>query len=755
MEAYIYQKLNKKRILLITATRKRLMSEIRKKLTRENFTSSLRKIGSLRVTLSHASLLEISILVLILTLAFTVRLLPMRWGYYLSEFDPYFQFRITDHFVNYGVASYSTWTNDPLSWWPWGRDVPHTSFPALGLTAATFYTVLNALGVPMTPAITIDPLSADPVYNFVIIFPAIMAVITCVVIYFFGKDIGGKETGLFAALFLAVNASYIGRTSLGFFDDETIGVLGILLISFFFLRSIDSERSSRQSFFYAVAAGLSLGYLFAGWGASRYAAGLLMLLVGVMLVFRRYSPRLLMSYSLTFGIGLFIATNVPFLGPKFLTEITNVAAYGLLLVLVLFELSKHVHTVRMKYLFVIGCVVLFAVLFIGLDMSGLVRNLETKYQTILNPFQRLLYPLVESVQEHRPAAWGSIYYDIGIGVFFIPVGFFFAAQNPTNRNIYLILFGLTSIYFASSMVRLTLIMAPAFCLLWALALVKILRPFVTVLKEAPTAIRRKTHFQTHVGREFSAAFLILIFLLLSVSLALPSRESSYPRFLDQAYAPTTIAVASTPYKTDTTITDWFDALAWIRNTPSVQAVASWWDYGYWITIIGNKPSIADNGTFNSTQIQQLGRMFMSNETDAYAIIQDWNRQAQTIGRTDRITHVLVFTTFDSSGTDLNAGDETKWVWMAKIGGLNDTLYGNVTGQGNVNWTDLGKTTIIYKMITYAKFQRVSLTDVEIPTFTYFKPAYFSNMNLPASERTLQGLNAVVAIYEVVNNETNT
>jgi dolichyl-diphosphooligosaccharide--protein glycosyltransferase len=394
-------------------------------------------------------------------------------------------------------------------------------------------------------------------------------------------------------------------------------------------------------------------------------------------------------------------------------------------------------------------------LFIGLDVSGLVRNLETKYQAILNPFQRLLYPIVESVQENRPAAWGSIYFDIGIGAFFIPVGFFFAAQNPTNRNIYLILFGLTSIYFASSIVRLTLIMAPAFCLLWALALVKILRPFVTVLKETPTAIRRKTHFQTHVGREFSAAFLILIFLLLTVSVALPSRESSYPRFLDSADMPTTIAVASTPYKPNTPITDWFDALAWIRNTPSVQVVASWWDYGYWITISGNKPSLADNGTFNSTQIAQLGRLFMSNETEAYAMIQDWNKQAQTIGRTNRITHVLVFTTFDSSGTDLNAGDESKWVWMARIGGLNDSLYGNVTGQGNVNWTDLGKTTIIYKMITYAKFQRVSLTNVEIPAFTYFKPAYFSNENLPASERAVQGINAVVAIYEVVYDDTST
>jgi hypothetical protein len=124
-----------------------------------------------------------------------------------------------------------------------------------------------------------------------------------------------------------------------------------------------------------------------------------------------------------------------------------------------------------------------------------------------------------------------------------------------------------------------------------------------------------------------------------------------------------------------------------------------------------------------------------------------------LGRTDRITHVLVFTTFQNDGTDINYGDETKWVWMAKIGGLDDTKYGNVTGQGNVSWTDLGKTTIIYKMMTYAKKLRVPSASVETPTFTHFKPAYFSNMNLPSSDQAVDRVNAVVAIYEVIYDQT--
>jgi len=727
------------------------MGKIRELFSRENLGSAFRKLGSLRIEVSHASLLELTIMVLILTLAFTIRLLPLRWGYYLSEFDPYFQFRITDHIVQNGVLSYTTWTNDPLSWWPWGRDVPHTSFPALGLTAAVFYSVLNALGVPMAQQFATYPLNANPVYNFVVIFPAIMAALTCIVIYFFGKDVGGKETGLFAAFFLALNASYIGRTSLGFFDDETIGIFGILLVGFFFLRSLDEERPLKHSFLYAIAAGLSLGYLFGGWGAARYASGLIMLLVGVMLLLRRYSSRLLMSYSVTFGIALFIAINVPFLGAKFLIEITNIIAYGILLLLGVFEVARHIRSVKMKTLFAFAFICLSIALFLGLSTFGFIKALDRKYEAVLNPFQRLLFPLIESVQEHRPAAWGSIYYDVGVGIFFIPVGLFFAAQNPTNRNVFLIIFGLTSIYFASSMVRLVLIMAPSFCLLWALALTKVMKPFITVLKETPTTIRRKTRFETHVGKEFSAAFLILIFLLLTFSLVLPSRESqqrgeAYPRVFDQAYSPTTIATASVSIKFSQPINDWVDALMWIRNNQSVQAVVSWWDYGYWITTIGNKPSLADNGTFNSTQIKTIAKMMMSNETEALAIINNFNEHGKRIGRTNRVTHVLVFTVFDYNGTDLSFGDETKWIWMAKIAGLDDSKYGNVTGRGNVQWTDLGKTSLIYKLMQNAKNYRVP-DRVAKETLTHFAPAYFSNM-YRTDLWNLQGYNAVVAIYEV-------
>jgi hypothetical protein len=50
------------------------------------------------------------------------------------------------------------------------------------------------------------------------------------------------------------------------------------------------------------------------------------------------------------------------------------------------------------------------------------------------------------------------------------------------------------------------------------------------------------------------------------------------------------------------------------------------------------------------------------------------------------------------------------------------------------------------MMQNAKNNRVS--SVPLESLTYFAPAYFSNMNLAPEERTVDGVNAVVAIYEV-------
>jgi asparagine N-glycosylation enzyme membrane subunit Stt3 len=193
---------------------------IKNLLSKERFVNGLKSLGKLRVKTNHSSIMTMSALVLILFIAFTVRLLPIRWeiqtgSMHLSEFDPYFQFRFTEYMLKNGFISWlwpEQWV-DTQRWYPSGYNVARLGYPGLPFTAAFFYSIVSALGINIE------------LMDFCAIFPPIMGMLTCLVIYFLGKNNGGKPVGLFAALFLALNPSYIQRTSLGFFDDEAFVVI--------------------------------------------------------------------------------------------------------------------------------------------------------------------------------------------------------------------------------------------------------------------------------------------------------------------------------------------------------------------------------------------------------------------------------------------------------------------------------------------------------------------------------------------------
>ena len=272
--------------------------DIKNPLSKEKIVNSFKKLGKLRIKADHSTILTLSALTLILLIAFTIRLFPIRWeiqtgSMHLSEFDPYYQFSLTRYMVKNGLIS-PYWPPpgwvDKHRWYPNGINMAK-SYPALPMTAAFLYDIISALGVHIE------------LMSFCALFPPIMGMLACLIIYFLGKDIGGKPVGLLAALFLALDPSYIQRTSLGFFDDETIGIVAFLLFMLFFLRSIENTRPLSSSLKYALAAGAALGYLSVGWGASLYPIGVTVLFTFVLILLKRYTQRLLLSYSLTFGLG--------------------------------------------------------------------------------------------------------------------------------------------------------------------------------------------------------------------------------------------------------------------------------------------------------------------------------------------------------------------------------------------------------------------------------------------------------------------
>lgn len=749
-------------------------------LSKQGIANGLKKFGKLRMRLSHSSIMTFSILLLILFVAFTIRIFPLRWEiapekstFLLSEYDPYYQYSLAKYMVENGLFSpyISPGWVDHQRWYPDGMNMS-MSYPALPMTAAFVYNIISMLGV------SIDLMS------FCALFPAFMGTLACLLIYFVGKDIGGTPVGLLSALFLALSPSYIQRTSLGFFDDETIGIVTLLLFMFMFLRSIEEERPLSSTVKYAVGSGLALGYFISGWGAAFYPIGLATLFVLVLILIRRYTQRILLSYTVTFGLGLFIAVNVPYLSLGYLKSAAILAVAGVFVLLCAAEILRNITSAKMRIVFAILFICALICGFAVLSQYGYLGGIGEKFISVINPFARAESPLIESVAEHRISAWGSIYYEFGIGIIFFIAGLYFLLRTPTNKNLFLIIFGITSLYFACSMVRLLVLMAPAFGLVASNGVVGVLKPFCTLLKEPPKLVAKKKYGLEHVGKEFSGAAIFLIFLILMMNFALSPQSGGVPRVYMQAYTPTTISAGSLPISPNQPVEEWLDMLKWLQanlgpKPIGEKVVCSWWDYGYWLSILGNVTSLADNATINGTQIENIGFVFMANETDALKMLKLYNAK-----------YVLVFVTISSSsGSFANAGgDEGKWSWMAQISGVARErfinggfiaedqmwtsdfeqvrkMFGNYTlGQDYIDENEngqpdssdtfvnnaRGQNSTIYKLMEYARQRWVqeqksgSEPTVEL---LYFKEAYIAGL---ANDGTKYGYNLVplVCLYEI-------
>jgi dolichyl-diphosphooligosaccharide--protein glycosyltransferase len=67
--------------------------------------------------------------------------------------------------------------------------------------------------------------------------------------------------------------------------------------------------------------------------------------------------------------------------------------------------------------------------------------------------------------------------------------------------------------------------------------------------------------------------------------------------------------------------DWTEAMQWLKeNTPEDAVIASWWDYGYWISTLSERKTLADNATLLDWQIRKLASMFMSTPDNAWQIL---------------------------------------------------------------------------------------------------------------------------------------
>jgi dolichyl-diphosphooligosaccharide--protein glycosyltransferase len=120
--------------------------------------------------------------------------------------------------------------------------------------------------------------------------------------------------------------------------------------------------------------------------------------------------------------------------------------------------------------FLIGLSIALGAGFILLLLLG-----QTKWSgrsmTLLDPtYAKKYIPIVASVSEHQATTWSSYFFDIHFPIFFTPVGLYYIFSHRKYNIVFMGIYVALSVYFASVMIRLLLVFAPAACVCGAIGI---------------------------------------------------------------------------------------------------------------------------------------------------------------------------------------------------------------------------------------------------------------------------------------------
>jgi dolichyl-diphosphooligosaccharide---protein glycosyltransferase len=657
--------------------------------------------GKFEFEIGH--LLIIAVLAICFTTAFIMRAYPAKYGFYLNEFDPYFDYRATKYIVDNGLEAYLRW-HDTMSWYPEGRNVPATSQSGLHIIAAYLYQIF---GGGMT------------LLDFTILFPAIIGSLTTIVMFALVRTIGGNTAGLFSALLFAFTPAIISRGNLGWFKSEPLGLF-LGLLSIYFLLSAMKNHHVKFTLVKAIGAGLLLGLANASWGGIQYFS-IPISLFFICLPFFQRETKIPMYVAIAFTMAALLSAGAfPRPGMSFVFGLPGIALVGGTIFLIIATFLKKKSRQEKSLRNLLFLLTAFVVASAAVLASGSYYSSSFRYLNAINPFLSAVNPLTESVAEHFTPTLVDYFTQYSILLIFAGFGAWTAFRTRDKMYIFALIVGLSGLYVSATFARLLVYASIGVIILAGIGLYQTTR---SVLESRESNISEKTAplpkgskarkklESMKLKSKRSILVKVGYFIAITFVLAIPMIYPPNSNWLSLADIPPSIANGGTGYRLTTT--DWLDALEWIeRNTPENSVIASWWDYGYWITTLGNRTSLADNATINQTRIAALAKMFIDEQEGGIKIAQDLKADYILVYLVAQRFPGLNTTSFYTLG---NGGDESKKQWFMRIGGFDERNYLEQDGVTPTprfwNSTLLGKL-IPFTPVTYASFQNGMLTNIQ-------------------------------------------
>jgi dolichyl-diphosphooligosaccharide--protein glycosyltransferase len=529
--------------------------------------------------------------------------------FYLSGPDPYYNMRLVDTTMQTGRFPYYS-SNDPLLAYPIGRSGQRA--PLLVMSAIGFSKLF-------TPFMS----EADAVGYAMQFVPALFGALLVFPVYFIGKTLFGKKTGLVAALLIALIPIHISSghgSAYALFDHDSFNLL-IYFVTFLFLIKSIKEKDIIRRILYALLAGVSLAALSMVWVEAQFLYTVIAVYVVVQLIIDLFTNKIEEGFVISVVIALFTGffLSLPVTSASgALLELPFFLALGVAIFGGLCILFK-----RKQIPWVISYPLIAS---IGVAVLGFLYGVY-HYSTIFSTFTPLnsiakvifgtgiygskvdltiaeagTYNISRTVMSYGPAlywlAWAG----------FVLLIYQYVKQKGRRDYLMILTLFVINIWLTSTAGRFLNDMVPLIALLsgwiiWFLISKIDYKQMARNIRNAGGGFRgiRKGVRIYHIFGVLFVAFLILIPNgYLALDAAVPSAVSKNGTsnmksdFFGQNHSN---AFGSSTYKEQY----WVAAYAWlnkqdndITNPTKRPAYISWWDYGFYEVAVGGHPTVADN-----------------------------------------------------------------------------------------------------------------------------------------------------------------
>lgn len=597
-------------------------------------------------------ILRVIILCTIAAAAVSSRLFSViRFESIIHEFDPWFNFRATKYLVQNGFYSFWDWFDD-RTWHPLGRVTGGTLYPGLMVTSGVIYHILRFLTIPVD------------IRNICVLLAPGFSGLTALAMYLLTCEMStSPSAGLLAAAFMGIAPGYISRSVAGSYDNEAIAIFLLVFTFFLWIKAIKNG-----SIMWGALTALFYGYMVSAWGGYVFITNLIPLHVFVLLCMGRYSSRIYISYTTWYALGTLASMQIPFVGFLPIRNSDHMSALGVFGLLQFVAFAEFIRGFlpgkHFQRLLTTIILVFSGIAFLGLvllSISGVIAPWSGRFYSLWDTdYAKIHIPIIASVSEHQPTAWPAFFFDLNFLIWLFPAGVYMCFQKLKDEHVFVVIYAVLASYFAGVMVRLMLTLTPIVCVAAALALSQILDTYVAA-SPTPTSQAKASGdgsseslrsvrapfvgIYTHFSKVFTTTAMT-VYLLLFVAHCTWVTSNAYS-------SPSVVLASRLPDGSQFIIDDYREAYYWLRqNTPSNAKIMSWWDYGYQIGGMADRPTLVDNNTWNNTHIATVGKAMSSREEVSYPIL-----------RQHDVDYVLVVFggLIGYSGDDIN-----KFLWMVRI-----------------------------------------------------------------------------------------